>query len=120
MVFYELETINLFYFGYKIGIFVLRDTQIHFPGGGEIIVTVPSVPQVVNCGFDTAAEVVVTGNISLSCQSVHLKCLEVRAVGWLPEGLTASILNCLIHLSVKELGILELCQNNGGDLEFFG
>ena len=29
--FNKIETNTLFYFGYKISIFVLRDTQIHFP-----------------------------------------------------------------------------------------
>ena len=55
--------INLFCFNYKIGVFISRDTQINFPTGSEMIVTILAVPQVRNCGFETADEVVVTGNI---------------------------------------------------------
>ena len=83
-------------------------------------VTIPDVPQVGNCGFDTAAEVVVSGNISLSCRPVQLNWLEVRAVGWRPEELTARILNCLLRLAVKDFGLVVLHSNDGGDLDFFG
>ena len=55
--------INLFYFNYKIGVFILRDTQINFTTGSEMSVTILAFPQFVNCGFETADEVVVTGNI---------------------------------------------------------
>ena len=72
LVFNEIETMNLFYFDYKIGIFVLRDTKIHFPSGSDIGVTIRDVPQVRNCLFDTAAEIVVMGNTSLSCRPVQL------------------------------------------------
>ena len=47
--YYELETINLFYLDYKIGIFVFRYTQIHFTTGSDLIFTIPAVLQVGNC-----------------------------------------------------------------------
>ena len=83
-------------------------------------VTIPAVPQIRNCGFDTAAEVVVIGNISLSFQPVQLNWLEVWEVGWRPEELTASILGCLLHLAAKEFRLVEIQPNDNGDLELFG
>ena len=83
-------------------------------------VTIPAIPQVVNCGFDTVDKVVVTGNISLSCRPVKLNRVEVQTVGWCPEDLTVSILNFLLHLAAKYFGLVALHTNGGGDLEFFG
>ena len=83
-------------------------------------VTIPAVPQVGNYGFDTAAKVVVTGNIPLSCRPIQLNWMEFRAVGWRLEDLTVSILDFLLHLRVKEFGLLALWPNCGGNLEFFG
>ena len=83
-------------------------------------VTIPAVSQIVNCGFDTASEVVVTGGKMLSFRPVQLNWMEVQAVGWRTENLTASILGYLLHLAAKGFGIVVLQQNNGGDLEFFG
>ena len=74
-------------------IFVLRDMQIHFPTGSVMSVAIPAVPQAGKCVFDTAYEVVVTVNVPLSFRPVQLNWLEVRAVGWLTEDLTAIILN---------------------------
>ena len=64
--------INIFYFNYKIGIFILRELKIHFTIESAMHVTIPAVPQVRNYGFETAAEVVVTGNISLYFWPVQL------------------------------------------------
>ena len=64
-----------------------------FPTGSTMSVTIPAVPQVVNCGFDPAYKVVVMGNISLSFQPVQLNWLEVRELGWRPVELTTSILD---------------------------
>ena len=111
--------INLFYFNYKIGVFVFRYTQINFPTGSVIILTVPAVPQVRNCGFDTADEVVVTGNISLSCRPVQLNWLDFWSVGWRPEDLTASILDYLLHIADKYFVLVALPPNDGGNLYFF-
>ena len=83
-------------------------------------VTIPAVPQVGNCGFVTAVEVVVTGNISLSCQPVQLNWLEVRVFGWRPEYLITIIIERLLHLAVKDFGIVVLQTNDGGNIEFFG
>ena len=83
-------------------------------------VTILAVPQVGKCGFETAAEVVVTGNIYLSCQPVQLNWLEVRAVGWRPEDLTTGILDCLFHLAANKFRLGALHPNDGGNLEFFG
>ena len=51
-----------------------------FPTGSTMSVTIPAVPQVRNCVFDTLAEVVVTENIFLSCRPVQLNWLEVWEV----------------------------------------
>ena len=83
-------------------------------------VTIPAVPQVGNCGFYTAAEVVVTGFFSISFRPVELNWLEVRAVGCHPEELTASILDCLLHLASKDFGVVVFRPNNGVNLDFFG
>ena len=82
-------------------------------------VTIPAIPQVKNCGFDTAAEVVVTRQNSFSYRPVQLNWLEVRAVGWHQEDLAIRILNSLLHLAVKEFGLVSLQPNGGGDLELF-
>ena len=82
-------------------------------------VTIPALPQVGKCGYDTAAEVLVTGKISFSCRPVQLNWLEVRAVGWHQEDLAIRILNSLLHLAVKEFGLVSLQPNGGGDLELF-
>ena len=104
----------------KIGIFVLRDTQIHFPTGVAMGVTIPAAPQFEHCEFDTAAKVVVTGNISLSCQLVQINWMELHSVGWRPEDLTVSIPGCLLHLAAKYLGLVVIHPNNYGKLEFLG
>ena len=83
-------------------------------------VTIPAVPQVGNCGFDTAVEVVVTGRYPLSCRPVQLNWLEVQTVRWRPEELTASILDFLLHLAAKNFRLVALHPNNSGDLDFFG
>ena len=84
-----------------------------------MIVTIPSVPQVRNCGFDTAEKLVVTGNIYLSCRPVHLNWLAVRAIRWSPEYITTSIIKCLLHLEATDFGLVALHPNVGCDLEFF-
>ena len=117
---YELETINLFYFDWKIGVFVLRDTHIHFPTGSAMSVTITAVPQVGNCRFDTAEEVVVTVNSSISCLPTKINWMEVWAVGWHPEDLTAIILDWILPLAEKDFGLVEIHPNDGGNLEFFG
>ena len=73
--------------------------HIYFLTGSAMSVTIPAVPQVGNCGFDTEDEVIVTGNISLSFRPIQLNWLEVREVGWRPVDLTARILDCLLHLA---------------------
>ena len=83
-------------------------------------VTITAVPQVGNCGFDTAFEVLVTGNISLSCQLVQINWMELHSVGWRPEDLTVSIPGCLLHLAAKYLGLVVIHPNNYGKLEFLG
>ena len=95
------------------------DTDIHLPTGSAMSVTIPAIPQVRNCGFDTAAKVVVTGNIYLSFRPVQLNWMEVQAVGWHPEDLTASIIDYLLHDGNNYFWIVVLQPNNSGDLEFF-
>ena len=46
--------------------------------------------------------------------------MEVRAVGWRPEDLNTSSLDCLLHLALKDFRLLTLQKNDGDDLEFFG
>ena len=93
--------------------------HIHFTTRIAMGVTIQAVHQVRKCGFDTAPKVVVTGNIYLSFRPVQLNWMEVQAVGWHPEDLTASILDCLLHDGNNYFWIVVLQPNDSGDLEFF-